>query len=530
MAEDDLSSRETALGDDALRPGAAADSRTRASAPTHLAPGVVLFGAYEIIGILGSGGMGEVYRARHLSLGGQRAIKVMHAALAARRGAVERFHREARALLEVHHPAVVRCHDLLRDEAGSFFLVMEMIEGVSLADRLRAGPLPEKDVRALGARLAAGLAAAHACGVVHRDLAPDNVVLPAGRPEQAKLIDFGIAKVLAAGEETVAEGFKGKLAYASPEQLGFFGGKVDYRSDYYSLALVLCAAATGDAIEMGSNFAEAVEARRTWSGPPPGVPPRLRKELAPLLAFDPSERPDSIADLFGEGERIAASAAPPRPATAGWRWALAAGAAAALALAGAALLLARAPRPVPAPEPVAAPAPADAATPAAENAAAEGELARLRERLAELPGGAATVAILPEQVPDGAPYRIRLEADCACYPYVFLLDADAKSIELLYPNAYDRPKAIAPGAPFEIPSPAAQLFHPYQLVAEAGVGIDRIRVLLLPEPAPFSGDVEGGWSASPETPERMAELRRLLDHLPELPGWESAETALHIVR
>ena len=144
---------------------------------------------------------------------------------------------------------MVRCHDLLRDEDGRVYLVMELIEGIPLSERIDQSPLSPDEVRALGARVASGLAAAHARGVIHRDLSPDNIVLPNGQPEQAKLIDFGIAKVLASGQETIAEGFKGKLSFASPEQLGFFDGIVDARSDYYALGLVLAAASMGESIE-----------------------------------------------------------------------------------------------------------------------------------------------------------------------------------------------------------------------------------------------------------------------------------------
>ncbi len=265
---------------------------------TGIEPGSILFGEYEIVEVLGAGGMGEVYRARHRRLGEFRAIKMMHADLATRQGANEFFLREAKALLAVRHPAVVHCHDLLSDERGRVYLVMEMIEGVSLSERLAEGPLPADQVVLLGARLAAGLQAAHACGVVHRDLSPDNVVLPGGRVEQAKLIDFGIAKILEEGQGTIIDGFKGKLGFASPEQLGFFGGRIDGRSDFYSLGLVLIAAVLGRPMGMGTTVVEAVDARRAFQRVPDEIPVGLRATIEPLLALDPDDRPRNVEPLF----------------------------------------------------------------------------------------------------------------------------------------------------------------------------------------------------------------------------------------
>lgn len=281
-------------------PGATVYGDEPESGRPTLGPGVVLFGEYEIVDVLGAGGMGEVYRARHRRLDETRAIKVMHPAVAQDPTAADFFDREAKALISVRHPAVVHCHDLLSDDSGCVYLVMEMIDGISLADCIRNEPLSVEEVRTLGARVASGLAAAHARGVIHRDLSPDNIVLPGGRVEEAKLIDFGIAKVLASGQQTILEGFKGKLAFASPEQLGFFGGDIDGRSDLYSLGLVLYAAATGHLLPMGTSVADAVDSRRGLTALPDDCPAVLRRELEPLLALHPDGRPASAAGLFAE--------------------------------------------------------------------------------------------------------------------------------------------------------------------------------------------------------------------------------------
>jgi len=265
---------------------------------TGLTSGMILFGEYEIENVLGVGGMGEVYRARHRRLDEHRAIKVMHADLSGKKGASEFFYREAKALLAVRHPAVVHCHDLLSDEAGRVYLIMEMIEGIPLSKKMNDGPLSPDDVAVLGARIAHGLNAAHRKGVIHRDVSPDNIVLPNGRVQEAKLIDFGIAKILQEGEGTIIDGFKGKLSYASPEQLGFFGGKIDGRSDFYSLGLVLVAAALGRPMSMGTTVMEAVDARRGFDSLPDEIPVGLRSAIAPLLKLDPEDRPKYVDRLF----------------------------------------------------------------------------------------------------------------------------------------------------------------------------------------------------------------------------------------
>jgi len=320
VADVDANVATRVASDDAEQPAASdddfdADAATRVSAKRPIAPpptgpaeppahpggvaiGEVLFGEYEVIEVLGAGGMGEVYKAMHRRLEEPRAIKMMHADLSHKKGANEFFLREAKALLAVRHSAVVHCHDLLSDEKGRVYLIMELIEGVALSSRLKDGPLPADEVIVLGARLAAGLAAAHRCGVVHRDVSPDNVVLPDGDVSRAKLIDFGIAKLLDEGQGTIVDGFKGKLSYASPEQLGFFGGEIDGRSDFYSLGLVLCAAALGRPMGMGTTVMEAVDARRHLGHVPDEIPIGLRSAIEPLLALDPKDRPHRVEQLF----------------------------------------------------------------------------------------------------------------------------------------------------------------------------------------------------------------------------------------
>ncbi|MFN2428145.1 MAG: AAA family ATPase, partial [Candidatus Binatia bacterium] len=264
-----------------------------------LGPESILPGDYRVLGQLRQGGMGVVYRALHQGLGVERAVKVIRADQSDDPIAAEFFLREAHALLDVQHEAVVRCHELLRDEQERFYLVMDLIDGPSLADLVKERTFTGGEAHALLQRVGQGLAAAHACGVVHRDISPENVLVPHGRPELAKLIDFGLAKLVATGEQTIQEGFKGRLAYASPEQFGLFGGRVDHRSDIYSLGVVLAEAAGGGRMFARQNFLEAFESRRSVPTLSQSIVPGLRSLIEWMLAPQPKDRPESVSALLG---------------------------------------------------------------------------------------------------------------------------------------------------------------------------------------------------------------------------------------
>lgn len=263
-----------------------------------ITPGTLLVNTYRVERLLGGGGMGEVYLARHTGLGTQHAIKVIRPSMAKERQVMDLFHREARVLRGVRHEAVVSYDGFVRDDQGRDYLVMEYVEGPSLADRLRRAPLSPEEVLTLRDRLAAGLAEAHRNGAVHRDIAPDNVILPANCIESAKLIDFGVCKLTDPAQETiVGSSFAGKYRYASPEQLGLFGGVVDARSDIYSLGLVLAAAAQGRPLAMGETIEAALRSRQSVPDLS-GVSPGLREWLAAMLEPDPARRPVSLNDLL----------------------------------------------------------------------------------------------------------------------------------------------------------------------------------------------------------------------------------------
>lgn len=260
--------------------------------------GEVLGNTYRIEAFIGRGGMGAVYRARHLILDSEHAVKVIVPELASDPQIVAMIKAEAKALRKVKHEAVVEYQGLFLDEHHRRYLVMEFVDGPSLATVLKDRALTPDEVRTLRDRLALGLAAAHDREVYHRDISPDNVILPGGLIENAKIIDFGIAKNVDPGEQQQEEDFAGKYSYASPEQAGMFGGKVDGRSDMYSLGLVLAAAAMGYGrkLDMG-NSPETVRAKRQTVPDLSAVPEELREEFARMLQPNPDDRPASLRDI-----------------------------------------------------------------------------------------------------------------------------------------------------------------------------------------------------------------------------------------
>jgi serine/threonine protein kinase len=187
-------------------------------------------GSYQILSLLGAGGMGEVYRARDTRLDRDVALKVLPAGLLADEAVRRRFRKEALALAKLNHPHIAVIHDV-GEEAGVDYLVMECVPGQSLAEKLKSGALPEKEVASLGAQIADALEEAHEHGVIHRDLKPGNIMITPKAQVKVKVLDFGLAKLLrppanitAAGTmatESFAEthGVAGTLPYMAPEQL-----------------------------------------------------------------------------------------------------------------------------------------------------------------------------------------------------------------------------------------------------------------------------------------------------------------------
>jgi len=265
-------------------------------------------GHYEILGPLGAGGMGEVYRARDERLEREVAIKVLPAALAGDVNRLARFEREAKALARLSHPNILTIHDFGREHETSF-AVMELLEGETLRATIRRGPLPWRRAVELAAAIAEGLAAAHAHGITHRDLKPDNLFLTSdGR---VKILDFGLAKVreeVIADVETLAPGapvtiagtILGTVGYMAPEQVR--GEPADARSDIFAFGCVLYALVSGQRAFKGKSEADVLSAilmsdPSTLIESVPEVPAPLSEIVERCLAKSPQQRFQSTEDL-----------------------------------------------------------------------------------------------------------------------------------------------------------------------------------------------------------------------------------------
>ena len=268
------------------------------SAARSIRPGARLNNVYEIERLVAQGGMGEVYRGFNIQTGDPVAIKMIRPEFSNDPEIYELFRREASILHSFTHDAIVRYFVFSVDpQLQRAYLAMEFVEGPSLKKRLGSGPLPLADVRIVQKRIASALEVAHQHGVVHRDISPDNFIMPDGDVRSAKVIDFGIARARRAGEQTIlGGGFAGKLNYASPEQLGLAGGDVSPKSDIYSFGLVLAEALLGRPIDMAGSQAEMIDKRRVvpdLSGIEPTMRPLIQAMLQPL----PENRPASMAEV-----------------------------------------------------------------------------------------------------------------------------------------------------------------------------------------------------------------------------------------
>jgi serine/threonine protein kinase/tetratricopeptide (TPR) repeat protein len=287
-------------------------------------------GNYEILSALGSGGMGEVYRARDVRLGRSVAIKALPEALARDPERLARLEREAQLLASVQHPNIAVLYGI-EDGAGTSYLAIELIEGETLAQRLARGPLTVGETLDIGAQIASALDSAHERGIVHRDLKPSNVmVMTSGA---LKVLDFGLAKgtpsisesgldmsaspTMVAGP-TAAGMVVGTASYMSPEQAR--GRPVDRRTDVWALGCILFECLTGRQTFAGETasdvLARVLEREPDWNLLPPGVPTRLRDLMRRCLTKNASERPRDMGDLRGEMLAIAADQSSPRRASA----------------------------------------------------------------------------------------------------------------------------------------------------------------------------------------------------------------------
>lgn len=234
--------------------------------------GQILNNTYEIEGVIGRGGTGEVYRARNMISGRVVAIKALNAQFSGQEGYIELMRREEQ-MRDIRDDAVVRYTECSRSDQGHVFLVMDYIAGPSIADEMLRRRLEPRELMIIGHRVSEGLVAAHSQGIVHRDLSPDNIILRDGHPEKATIIDFGIAKDTGAGARTiVGNDFAGKYEYAAPEQME---GKAEARSDLYALGALLLAAWKGQVPFAGMTPGEMIR-RKQEKLDTAGVPEPLK--------------------------------------------------------------------------------------------------------------------------------------------------------------------------------------------------------------------------------------------------------------
>ncbi len=271
-------------------------------------------GPYEIQSPIGAGGMGEVYRAKDTRLDRTVAVKILPSHLAGNPEAKQRFEREARTISSLNHPNICTLHDVGHQD-GTDFLVMEYLEGETLADRLRKGLLSPELLLRYGIEICEGLEKAHKSGVIHRDLKPANIMLT---KSGAKLMDFGLAKAMPAHEPLASSLTKtwsgpsadqplttqgtvvGTFQYMSPEQVD--GNEADARSDIFALGAVLYEMATGKRAFEGKTTASVIAAVLERNPPPvstvqPMSPPALDWVVKTCLAKDPDERFQNVHDV-----------------------------------------------------------------------------------------------------------------------------------------------------------------------------------------------------------------------------------------
>jgi serine/threonine-protein kinase len=267
-------------------------------------------GGYRVVSLLGAGGMGEVYRAHDPKLDREVAIKILPEGMSADPERIARFQREARALAALQHPNIASIYGFEEDETHRF-LVMELVEGKDLSERLGKGPIPVDEAVALAVQLTEGLAAAHEQGIVHRDLKPANIKITPGG--ELKILDFGLARAYGgdlgsdddiASSPTITAAMTragvilGTAAYMSPEQAR--GEVVNQRADLWAFGVILFEMITGHQVFVGDTvsdtLAAVLRAELDWDTLPKDAPPNVRRVLRRCLTRNPKERLCSAAD------------------------------------------------------------------------------------------------------------------------------------------------------------------------------------------------------------------------------------------
>jgi pimeloyl-ACP methyl ester carboxylesterase len=288
---------------------AAADRSGETAMPAGPVPPI---SQYEILERLGGGGMGLVYKARDRRLQRLVALKFLPPSLSDEPELKSRFLQEAKAIASLDHPNLCSLFDVMEGEAGRLVIVMPFYEGETLKQKIERGPLPLEAALDYAAQIAAGLAHAHAAGLVHRDIKPANLIVT--RDDRVRILDFGVAKVAAAQAKLTRTGaVLGTLAYMSPEQAS--GEPVDHRSDLWALGVVLYEMLTGRQPFTG-DYLEALLSAILWPQPQrvtvfrPSVPTRLEDLVHRLLEKDPAKRCQDADALRAELDALRAAVTP----------------------------------------------------------------------------------------------------------------------------------------------------------------------------------------------------------------------------
>ncbi len=305
----------------------AGDAAEAESKPPDPLIGQTVADRYEVESLLGSGGMGSVYRARHIQLRKPVALKVLHGQMTLIPEVVARFEREAVAAARIDHPNVATATDFGTLGDDSFFLVLEYVDGISLSKLVEEGPLPPARAVRIATQIAQALVAAHAAGIVHRDLKPDNVMLveKQGDPDFVKVLDFGIAK-LSAGDVSNDGPDSQKLTrvgtvfgtpeYMAPEQAA--GQPVDERGDVYALGIIIYEMLAGR-VPFSKDTIPQTLAAQIAEPPPPfeTSDPNLGELVHFMLAKDRDMRPQSVSAVIEQLDVIAPAleGLPPASAT-----------------------------------------------------------------------------------------------------------------------------------------------------------------------------------------------------------------------
>ncbi|MGH9383249.1 MAG: serine/threonine-protein kinase, partial [Vicinamibacterales bacterium] len=278
-----------------------------------LTPGTRL-GAYEVIATLGAGGMGEVYRAKDSKLKREVALKVLPADVAADRERLARFQREAEVLASLNHPHIAHIHGL-EESGGTTALVMELVEGEDLAQRIARGAIPLEEALPIAKQIAEALEAAHEQGIIHRDLKPANIKVK--DDGTVKVLDFGLAKALdpmsgsgadvtnsptLTARATQVGMILGTAAYMAPEQAK--GRPVDRRADIWAFGVVLFEMLSGQRAFKGEDVSDVLAAvlrqEIDWKALPADTPRKIRRILERCLERDPKRRLRDIGDAWLE--------------------------------------------------------------------------------------------------------------------------------------------------------------------------------------------------------------------------------------